>query len=215
MDKERRKSLNLITICIIVISIVALSIAFAVFSSTLRINGEADVASTNWDIHFSPDPTIAPAGNISINPIITASDLDGHSVTPTATATAATGTATDISYSVNFKSPGEQVQYEFYVINNGDYAGRISAVNKHNILSCTSSVQAEADVVCNELTYTLTDANGNVITPGRTIASKTSEKVILTLGYDMDSSMTADMLPSSTVTVTPESLRVSIIYSQN
>ena len=31
----------------------------------------------------------------------------------------------------------------------------------------------------------------------------------------MDRSMTADMLPSSTVTVTPESLRVSIIYSQN
>jgi len=212
---ERRKTINIISILVIVISIVALSIAFAILSSTIRINGEAAIASTNWDIHFSPNPTIEPAGNISINPIITASDINGHSVTPSATATAATGTSTDISYSVTFLSPGEQVQYEFYVINNGDYAGRISAVNKKNVLSCTSAIQAEADIVCNELTYTLTDANGNIITPGKTIPPKTSEKLILTLGYDMDRTMTSDMLPTSTVTVTSESLRVSIIYSQD
>lgn len=215
MEKERKKSISLIIICIIVISIIALSMAFAIFSSTLRINGEAEVLSTNWDLHFSPDGSIEPALNVSIDPIITAASLDGNPVTPTATATKATGTATDISYSVTFRSPGEQVSYEFYVVNNGDYDARISAVNKNNTLTCTSAIQSEANTVCNELTYTLTDKNGNQVTTGRTISKKTSEKFILTLGYDMDRSMTGDMLPTEPVTVTSESLRVSIIYSQN
>lgn len=217
MEKERKKSINLIVICAIVISLLSLSIVFAIFSSRLRINGEAEVLSTNWDLHFSPTGSIGPETTISIQPIITsfATDPFGNPLSPTATATAATGTATDISYSVVFKTPQEQVQYEFYVVNNGDYAAKISTVNKSNTLSCTSVKQAEADVVCNELTYTLKDENGNDVTAGKLIESKTSQKLILTLGYDIDGTMTGDMLPSEPVTVTEDSLRVSIIYSQN
>lgn len=215
MEKERKKSIHLIVACALVISLIALSIAFSVFSSTLRINGQAEVVASNWDLHFSPSSTIGPSGEVSINPIITAYDENGNPITPTATATAATGVGTDLSYSVTFRSPREQVSYEFYVVNNGDYDARISSINKSSALSCTSAIQAEADVVCNELTYTLTDASGNIVNPGRAISSKTSEKLILTLGYDMDGTMTPSMLPTSTVTVSADSLRVSIQYAQN
>ena len=215
MERERKKSINLIVVCALVLSLLALSIAFAVFSSTLRINGAADVAASNWDLHFSPSDTVGPIGVVSIEPIISASQLNGNDVTPTATATAATGDATDISYSVTFRTPGEKVSYEFYVVNNGDYNARISAVNKSNTLTCTSAIQSEANAVCNELVYTLTDENGNPITTGKTIASKTSQKIILTLSYDYDRTMTGDMLPTQPVTVSEDSLRISIIYSQN
>lgn len=214
MEKERKKSINLIITCVIIICLLTLSIVFAIFSSTLRINGAADIASTNWDLHFSNSSDVGPAVSFAIDPVITATDIDGREITPTATATQATGVSTDLSYTVHFKSPGEQIQYEFYVVNNGDYDAKISTVNMRNSLSCTSDNQAEADVVCNELTYTLTDTNGNPITAGRNINSKTSEKMILTLSYDIDRTMTGDMLPTSTVTVTEESLRVSILYSQ-
>ena len=217
MEKERKKSINLIFFCTLVISLVTLSIAFAAFSSTLTINGQAEVLSTSWDVHFSPSSTVGPEGTISINPIITSFLVDGNGnpVSPTATATPATGTATDLSYSVTFRAPQEQVQYVFYAVNNGNYPAKISTVNKSSSLTCTSSIQAEADIVCNNLIYTLKDENGNDILSGRTIAAKTSEKLILTLGYDIDGTMTEDMLPSTPVTVSSDSLRVSIIYSQN
>lgn len=215
MENERKRSINLMVMCSVVISLITLSVAFAVFSSTLKINGQAEVVTSKWDLHFSADSTVGPGAQVSINPIITALDASGNPVTPTATATAATGVDTDLSYSVTFRSPREQVQYEFYIVNNGDYNAKISTINKNNTLVCTSAIQSEANIVCNELTYTLTDSTGQIVTTGRTIGAKSSEKLILTLGYDMDGTMTPDILPTSPVTVSSDSLRVSIIYSQN
>ena len=121
-----RRNTTLVLIMTIV-SVLGLSIAFAAFSSTLTIKGNATITpdSGNFKVVFS-------SKNDSLS-------TTGVSVTKTGDASAGTptidnsGNPTIKNLSASFTSPGEKVEYTFYVRNEGSYDAYLSSVVFNNI----------------------------------------------------------------------------------
>ena len=147
----RNNKMTISIIAVLVISIISLGVAFAVFSTTLNINGSASVEATNWDIFFTTE-------NDGAKPTQTTTVPEAN-ITPSGTATnnLATIVATTFTWSANFKSPGDKIIYTIYVKNGGNYNARVSNISMPTI-TCTTDPKS----ACSELSYGLyTDTAGN------------------------------------------------------
>ena len=147
----RNNKITVPIIAVLVISIISLGVAFAVFSTTLNINGSASVEATNWDIFFTTE-------NDGAKPTQTTTVPEAN-ITPSGTATnnLATIVATTFTWSANFKSPGDKIIYTIYVKNGGNYNARVSNISMPTI-TCTTDPKS----ACSELSYGLyTDTAGN------------------------------------------------------
>ena len=146
----RNNKMTISIIAVLVISIISLGVAFAVFSTTLNINGSASVEATNWDIFFTTE-------NDGAKPTQTTTVPEAN-ITPSGTATnnLATIVATTFTWSANFKSPGDKIIYTIYVKNGGNYNARVSNISMPTI-TCTTDPKS----ACSELSYGLyTDTQG-------------------------------------------------------
>ena len=147
----RNNKMTISIIAVLVISIISLGVAFAVFSTTLNINGSASVEATNWDIFFTTE-------NDGAKPTQTTTVPEAN-ITPSGTATnqSASIVATTFTWSANFKSPGDKIIYTIYVKNGGNYNARVSNISMPTI-TCTTDPKS----ACSELSYGLyTDTAGN------------------------------------------------------
>ena len=140
--KKKKDSLFLVIVTLI-ISLIGLCIAYATFSQTLRINGSASVTASNWDIHFSS--TEGGSGGGTITP--TLSNINGSQ--PTSTASVGTFNSTQLTWTGSVKSPGDRIEFAFYIVNNGDYNAKISSLSK-SALTCKSNNVVET-TICNKL----------------------------------------------------------------
>lgn len=146
-----RNNIKIPLIIVLVIAIISLGVAFAVFQTTLTINGSATVESTTWDIFFTteidgdkPNPsTTVPAANIAVGD--TTAESISASITPTV-----------FTWNATFRSPGDRIVYTIYVKNGGDYNAQVSDIDMDEI-ACTTDPKH----VCNQLSYGLyTDTTG-------------------------------------------------------
>ena len=143
-NKDNSK-ISLITL--LIVSCVALSIGYSALSTTLKINGVANVDGMSFKIEFQ---------NLS------EASLTGSAVKITDPVISEDKTELK-SYNVNFLDPGDSISYTFQIANNGTINAKLSEIIKDTI-SCEGYGNGEqatidANNVCANLEYTLKYAN--------------------------------------------------------
>ena len=144
MEKER--GFRIIAVIALMVAVVGLTIGYAAYSSTLRINGTANVDPSSWNVKFAyktgDSLVAAKTGNAQVNTEATLSD-------------------TQVSgFNATLKAPGDSITYNFVVTNAGSLAAELSTFTMGNI-SCapasgSNATTEEANAICKELSYTLT-----------------------------------------------------------
>ena len=139
-NKDNSK-ISLITL--LIVSCVALSIGYSALSTTLKINGVANVDGMSFKIEFQNLSEASLTGNaVKItDPVISEDKTELK------------------SYNVNFLDPGDSISYTFQIANNGTINAKLSEIVKDTI-SCEGYGNAEqatidANNVCANLEYTL------------------------------------------------------------
>ena len=197
MEKDR--GFKIIALIALVVAVAGLSFGYAAWSTTLTISGSAKVNPATWDVHF------AYKSGSSLTPTITGN----------ASSTGATLTSTAVSgFDITLKAPGDSVTYNWLVKNEGSIDAKLKTYNMGTI-SCapatgSTATQTEADAVCNDLTYTLTYADGSAIAVNDTLVKNTGSKELkMTLQWKNTSSAT----PTDDIKVTVST--TTMIYEQN
>ena len=154
MDRQGRRTRNLAVIAVAV-AILGMSVGFAALQQSLAITGTGTVRSATWGISFS---NLQP-------PVLVGATVD----TPAQLAV----NSTTLTFAVSLHKPGDSVQYNFDVRNNGTIDARISSVNITGISEAAAA----------NITYSLTYADGSPIAVNDTLAQGASRNLRLTLTY--------------------------------
>ena len=130
-EKKEKKN---ILIGGLLVAIIAMAVGYAALAQQLTINGTAQVSST-WDVKFT---------SISTG---TASNSAGVASTPT-NKTPPKITNTTATFDVEFQTPGDTMEYDIIVTNNGSLDAKLA-----NVVATASSAEGSGDLQ-------LTEANG-------------------------------------------------------
>jgi hypothetical protein len=204
---DRRKTLGIGTIAAAcVLSIVAISVSFAAYTSSLTIKGTGTVKTSKWKVVFK-DLGNAQTGN-DAGVTSTAKQVTGPSIV---------GETSIESYKVELKTPGDYVYYDFKISNDGDFPAKIDTGFSMPTPSCTkgaSGSDSDATNVCGNLTYTLNYVNngtvGAAVASGDTFAVGQSKDVRLKIYYKKTA--TTAQLPKDDVTI--GNLNITIPFVQ-
>ena len=154
-----RKVLTL-GLCLILVCVFTLTIAYAALNAVLTIQGSAQVTSADWDIHLA-------------NPKVT-----NGSVTTTVP-TLATGKS--LTFSTTLNMPGDFYEFTVDVVNSGSIDAMIEKVTKTPELTADQAKY---------LNYTVSYANGESITNKQVIASGVTMPIKVRVEYRKDLSST-------------------------
>ena len=168
--KQKNKKIMVVAIALLLL----ISIGYAAISTTLTINGTANIAATSWNVYFTNLQTTT------------------GSVTPSVAPTVSGTNTTTLNYTVTLENPGDF--YEFTVdVKNG---GTINAKIAENGVSNTA-LTAEQDTYIN---YTVTYLDGTEIAAGdklsksgATISGITDTRTIK-VRVEYDANITAEQL---------------------
>ena len=191
MDKTR--NYLIFGVLSLVVSLVAVSLAYAGFTATLNITGTGAVKAAKWDVHFANLQPVTKTGTAVEN---TAPTVNGTTL----------GT-----YSVTLNAPGDAVTYTFDVENKGNFAAKWTGLTI-GTPTCSGG-DANAPGVCNNITYELYEGSTKKTSADNsTLAANTGKKtykLILTYKASNDPSV----LPASK-DVTIGNLGVTFTYTQ-
>ena len=180
-SKENR--IQNVILGVLAVSLISLTIAYAQLTQRLNINGTAKSKSNTWDIHFENLKSTV-TGNATLsqdNPLTIISN------------------STTISGSVgNLSLPGDSIVYTFDIANKGTMSAQLSADPIISSPECSSNDATGATVVCENVIYTLTYADGSKIKTGDILekGEKKAAKLTLSLKDSMSS------VPSAEVDIT-------------
>ncbi len=183
MRKEGR--IQNFVIALFGIAIVAMSIGFAAYATTLTIGGGSNGTGSNvtikkaWDVHYDDEATEATIETADVASKGTITNLTGTNVTFTAT----------------LNQPGEYYQFTLPVENDGTMTAYLDSINM------TSLTDAQKAYLTFTIAYdgvTATNQNVTNIT-GKSLASGTSKNMVVTVTFNSDTAQSA--LPSDDATV--------------
>lgn len=177
MEKER--GAKVIAIVALLIAVVGLTVGYAAYSSTLTINGTANVDPASWKVNFGYKTGNSLTGTIK-----------GHATETTAPTLADT---TISGFDVTLKAPGDSVTYNFLIKNSGTLNARLANFTM-GTLTCAPNAsgsisQEDATELCGELKYTLTYADDSTITTGTPLNSNDSKELKLKLEWPSASTL--------------------------
>ena len=177
MEKER--GAKVIAIVALLIAVVGLTVGYAAYSSTLNINGTANVDPASWKVNFDYKTGTKLTGTTS-----------GHALENTAPTLADT---TISGFDVTLKAPGDSVAYNFLIKNSGTLNAKLASFTM-GTLTCapntgSSISQEDATKLCGELKYTLAYADGSTITTGTTLDASDSKELVLKLEWPSTSTL--------------------------
>ena len=109
-----RKTLSII-LCIVLISVFSLTIAYAALSVTLNITGTAEISDASWNVRF--DNIKVNSASVSISPKITNN--------------------TTITFDANLENPGEFYKFTVDIVNDGSIDAMIDSIIKTPELTST------------------------------------------------------------------------------
>ena len=158
---------------ILAVALIGMTVAYAALTQKLTIDSQASVAGSTWDVHFANLGAAEKTGN----PVIT---------------TPAKLTNTTISeLDVAFTLPGESVSYTFDIVNNGTIDARLDKMKintKDSGITCkdklTSTETDESRNVCDNITLTITQADGQPINEKSVLGSKETLNAKLTVTFN-------------------------------
>lgn len=192
--KNNRKVLYGLVALALLLSVVGISVGFASMSSTLEINGTTTVVPASWKVKFA--------------------NLQQDSITGEASVATAPQITSDLhigNYAVTLTKPGDSVVYTFDVLNVGTLDAQLNTFTMATptITGTGDAAAADAQIVRDNLVYTLTYDNGDPISTGATLAKTNGTASFkLTIAYKAD----ATELPAATVNIT--GMDVTFVYGQ-
>ncbi len=142
MKKQKNKKIVVVAIVLLLL----ISIGYAAISTTLTINGTANIAATSWNVYFTNLQTTAGSVTPTTAPSITAGSTN----------------TTTLNYAVTLNNPGDFHEFTVDVKN----AGTINAKIADNGVSNTA-LTATQDTYVN---YTVTYLDGTPISAGDKLA---------------------------------------------
>ena len=152
---RNRKALYVI-LGMTIISVLTLSVVYAALSTTLQINGNAEVLASSWDIHLD---------NIVLN---------NQSATKTKPTITSSTTAT---FSTELSKPGDYYEFTVDVVNDGTIDAVINSVTKTPELTTTQKKY---------LNYIVEYQNGEAITTEQLVLKKTSVRLKVRIEFRND-----------------------------
>ena len=180
---NREREMKTLVIAALVISVVAIGVGFAAFSTTLQINGTASVntGGKTWSVLFtSVEKTEASSAGLEATiPSI------GNGTTGENTSKTKIGTVT-----ANFTAPGQKLQYKITVSNSGTYNAKLTAANIPTLKTITvtgtgETAETDAANVKKHLKFSFTKADGSAVTPETdTLAAGTTQDYLYTIEYE-------------------------------
>lgn len=180
-SKENR--VRNVVLGVLAVSLIGLTVAYAQLTQRLNINGTAKSKSNTWDIHFE---------NLKSN-------VTGNAVLSQDNPLTIVSNSTTISGSVgNLSLPGDSIVYTFDIANKGTISAQLSADPIISTPECSSNDATGATVVCENVIYTLTYADGSKIKTGDILEK--GEKKAAKLTLSLKNSMSA--VPSAEVDIT-------------
>lgn len=180
-SKENR--VRNVVLGVLAVSLIGLTVAYAQLTQRLNINGTAKSKSNTWDIHFE---------NLK-------STVTGNAVLSQDNPLTIVSNSTTISGSVgNLSLPGDSIVYTFDIANKGTISAQLSADPIISTPECSSNDATGATIVCENVIYTLTYADGSKIKTGDVLekGEKKAAKLTLSLKDSMSS------VPSAEVDIT-------------
>lgn len=181
MKSERKK--RTITLSILIITVLAISVGFAAYSATLKINSSMIVNPDNsrFKVLFSSSANALETNAVKANPSNMGDDATIDNTT----------VPTIEGLTAKFTQPGESVTYTFYVRNEGGYVSYLNSISFRGIkcIPGEGTSDALANRACNSITTTIsvgnittnetiTDITGETLVPGET------KQVTVTIAYD-------------------------------
>lgn len=191
---EKKRSIRVISLLVLILGVMGITVAFSALQTTLEIKGTASMTTATWNVKFANLGTVSLTGDASVTTAPTLIDtLIGN-------------------YSVVITKPGDSITYTFDVTNVGTLDAKIGTYAKAASPTCTgtSATEAEADatLVCSNLTYTLTyTVGGATVAQNDTITAGETKNMTLTLSYGGSS------LPTDDVNIT--GLDISMVFVEN
>ena len=167
-----RKNSNKRLIAIAIVLLLAISIGYAALSTTLTINGTANIAANSWLIYFT---------NVQVK--------TGSSTATQAPTTSGTNTTT-LTWAVNLQTPGDYYEYNVDVKNDGTIDAMIGS------LSNTSLNTNQAKY----LNYTVTYSDGATIEQYDKLDA--NETVTLKVRVEYKTDLNPEDLPTENTPVT-------------
>jgi len=150
-----RKTLYLV-LCIAVVSVFTLSIAYAAMEAVLEIHGNSEVVASSWDIHL--ENAQVTSGSVATNAPV----ISGNST---------------LAFDVELNMPGEFYEFTVDVVNEGSIDAMIDSVVKTPELT-----SAQAKYIKYEITY----ENGESISTKQTLKKGTSTPIKVRVEYRKD-----------------------------
>lgn len=185
--KEDRSSL-LMACGALLVSVITLTIAYAVLSTTLTIKGSAKINSATWNINITAGNDFTTYGSAKFGyPTIESTTISGMKV--------------------DFYQPGDGVRFPFTVRNDGSLDGKLKEVKKGTI-SCSSTNNYNAQKVCENITYTIKYEDGSEILEGDVIKSGGVQFFVLEIMYNKNT----DFITSTEVSI--DGIDVVLLYEQ-
>ena len=150
-----RKTLYIV-LSIVMVSVLTLTVVYAALSTTLQINGQAEVSAANWDIHLD---------NVVLN---------SSSATTTAPTITDSKTAT---FSTTLTKPGDFYEFTIDIVNNGSIDAMIDSVTKTPELSDTQKKY---------LNYIVEYQNGEEITTKQIVSKNSYVRLLVKVEFRKD-----------------------------
>lgn len=193
---RENKRIKLYTLIALIMSILTISVAYAVLSTSLEISGTTNIQASDWEFELGKGMSLLGKDyETTGSAIYNEPTFDGVTAT----------------YTFSLAKPGDSVTYFFRILNPGTLPGEIESV-VNSTPTCKSATNNTNDegIVCNNLNYEISYTDGTPIqagdvmsieeTPntclkGSTTGTVRSIKVKITFNED------ANAVPSSTITV--------------
>ena len=150
-----RKILGL-GLCLILVCVFTLTVAYAALNAVLTIQGSAEVSSANWDIYLD-NPRVTPGSKtINVPEIKTSSTLE---------------------FSTTLNMPGDFYEFTVDVVNDGSIDAMIE-----NVVKTPDLTEEQTKFLKYEITY----QNGEAISNKQTLAKETSMPIKVRIEYRTD-----------------------------
>ncbi len=174
-----------IVLVVLLLGLISMTVAYAALTQRLDIESTAGINSLEWDVHFAN----LSKGEVIGSPSITEPKLSNITIN---------------GLDVEFTKPGESVTYNFDIVNNGTIDARLDTLKintKEDGIVCTDSNGSkdsqDAINVCNNISFSVTKANGLQFNEGDILSSKDTINAKLVVSYNGD----LESLPTTRVTV--------------
>lgn len=156
---EYNKTYKIIAIVALLLGIVGVTLGYAAFSSTLKIESSAEVVpnGTNFNVDFSSSNSSVVTDDIT--PTLSA-NVTGFSATDATINNSSDPVISNLH--ATFTEPGQSVTYTFYAYNAGQYLAYLNSIVFTGSKTCTARTntnQGLVDTACTGISLSVSVAN--------------------------------------------------------